>query len=280
MAENLERPLSVVMYCGTWDAATETALDRLLAQTEPIERREILLADDMARDTLRRMAARHGVTYLPFTMRGWSYAMNRCLQHARGDVVALTDDRCMTAPDWLQTMRRLLPENCLAATGKVRCLPAPPAWGWAAQMREPRPLAANLVLRRLPVLDCGGFDERLSANASCARLLARRAVATLDVEVEHAAVPLGSLQPILDLEPVLQDWSCGERAAPARLLRQVAQQPFSDFWVQGYLHRPRSVIGFLARWLIAAGFAVYGMGLRPLWLRASAARHGRMTKTP
>lgn len=124
------------------------------------------------------------IRYLHLDERGLSRARNAALRAATGDVIAMTDDDCEAAPDWLETLAGLFDQHpevgmiggALLAPPVSRrkletCLeyipnetlylpdsgqPPPPAWGW---------IGGDFALRASVVERVGLFDEYLGAGA-------------------------------------------------------------------------------------------------------------------
>lgn len=120
------------------------------------------------------------VRYLHSATEGLSRARNIGLRAAACDVVVLLDDDMLVDAGWLSLLLAGLDgRSDVAATGRV--LAAPPEGGGRtvpaaalvlredpAVFRGPQPLdvvpGANVALPRGPVLELGGFDERLGAG--------------------------------------------------------------------------------------------------------------------
>lgn len=124
------------------------------------------------------------IHYLHLDQRGLSRARNAALRVATGEVIAMTDDDCEAAPDWLETLARLFDqhpgvgmiggallappvsrwklESCLQFIPAETLylpdagLPPPPAWGW---------IGGNFALRASVVERVGLFDDYLGAGA-------------------------------------------------------------------------------------------------------------------
>lgn len=133
--------------------------------------------------------SRYPVTYATESQQGKSFALNRAIGVARGDVIALTDDDVVPSPDWLEriveTFRR---EPIVFLFGKVMprwaVLPPPelllrrardiwgplalidygdaPARYTTAAFRNMRlPIGANLAVRREAIERVGGWRTDL-----------------------------------------------------------------------------------------------------------------------
>lgn len=102
---------------------------------------------------------------------GPAAARNTGLRGARRDVVAMTDDDCTVAPDWVETAWRLLSSDAdRIVTGRVlpvgdsRAVPSTNeetiACDFTGTLRTGALFSNNMVLNRSLVLAEGGFDER------------------------------------------------------------------------------------------------------------------------
>lgn len=124
------------------------------------------------------------IRYLHLVERGLSRARNAALRVATGEIIAMTDDDCEAAPDWLETLARLFTEHpdvgmiggALLAPPLARwrletCLnfiptetlylpgsgqTPPPAWGW---------IGGDFAMRKTTADRVGLFDDYLGAGA-------------------------------------------------------------------------------------------------------------------
>lgn len=124
------------------------------------------------------------IHYLHLDERGLSRARNAALGVATGEIIAMTDDDCEAAPDWLETLARLFTEHpgvgmiggALLAPPLARwrletCLnfiptatlylpdsgqTPPPAWGW---------IGGDFAMRKTTADRVGLFDDYLGAGA-------------------------------------------------------------------------------------------------------------------
>jgi glycosyltransferase involved in cell wall biosynthesis len=121
------------------------------------------------------------VSYLPSGSSGSSIARNLGLAHARGALVAFTDDDCVAPRDWLTGIERAFSLNpgVAAICGGVRAADHDPTQGcipvahqtpgclhrspWLAY-RE-LGIGANLAFRSQTLREVGGFDELLGVGA-------------------------------------------------------------------------------------------------------------------
>ena len=134
-----EHPQVTVIVC-TYDrlADLREVLDDLLAQT--YNDYEILVVDNNSTDgtaeyvqALTKTAPR--VRYCLEPRQGKSFALNRAIQEAQGDIMAFTDDDCQMPPGWLEVLVTAYRETQADAVGG----PARPRWEG-----EPSPLTLKL----------------------------------------------------------------------------------------------------------------------------------------
>lgn len=159
----------------------------LIAQTWPDW--ELLIVGQGDDPDLERMGERmqrldNRIRYLHLDQRGISRARNAGLRVATGDIVAMTDDDCEAAPNWLEALAALFEKY--PRVGVIGgALVAPPVSRWklesclsfmpAEAVYDPASgqspaqglgwIGANFALRK-PVADqIGEFDECLGAGA-------------------------------------------------------------------------------------------------------------------
>src|SRR5207248_4804486 len=121
------------------------------------------------------------IAYVRETSQGKSFALNRGLAHARGDVIALTDDDVLPARDWLVRIVDAFRQHDVSFVfGKVL-----PFWG-ALPPPELLTERAQAIWGPLAICDYGDtaatyvatrFDQRLPIGANLA--FSRRAVAAI-----------------------------------------------------------------------------------------------------
>jgi len=181
--------VSVIIATRNRSALLAQTLDALSRQTYPARRVEILAADngstDDTRDVVARAASRDGLAihYLHVATPGKSFAVNAAIEHARGQVIAFTDDDVRPETDWLA---RLV--SALDAPGvdfvAGRVLPIwetpPPVWmspalygvlaipdngdrpvPIATRAADVMPIGANMAVSKAVVLRVGGLRTDL-----------------------------------------------------------------------------------------------------------------------
>ena len=139
---------------------------------------EILVVDNNSTDNTTAVigeSATNGaypVVSLRETRQGKSFALNRGLAHAQGDIIALTDDDVLPAPDWLhRIVEAFRPREVSFVFGKVL-----PLWG-AVPPPELLTSPAQAIWGPLAICDYGDapveyladkFDQRLPIGANLA----------------------------------------------------------------------------------------------------------------
>jgi glycosyltransferase involved in cell wall biosynthesis len=182
--------VSIVIATRNRQGLLAQTLDALRRQTWPADRLEIVIADNGSTDgTAAMLAAVASRTAHPrfqvvsVDRPGKSYAVNAGLARARGDIVVLTDDDVLPAPEWVARIVSALEETGADfLAGRVLPLweTAPPGWMSPAlhgvlaipdngPARRPIalgdstvvPIGANMALRASVVRRIGGLREDL-----------------------------------------------------------------------------------------------------------------------
>lgn len=138
---------------------------------------EVIVVDDASEDARTRAALRAAAlgerlrVLTHATNRGPAAARNTGLMAARGDMVAFTDDDCEPEPTWLAELVCALEaaDSQVAGVGGRVTSARPGLIGdYMTRQRilEPPPslaylVTANCAFWRAPVVEVGGFDERI-----------------------------------------------------------------------------------------------------------------------
>ena len=104
-------------------------LNNLLNVNYPKSRYEIIIIDGGSIDGTIDMLKKEfpQIRYIIETRPGVSYARNRGLENAKGDIIAFTDDDCIVTRNWLYELTsNFLPSNIGAVGGPVRFLQSIP----------------------------------------------------------------------------------------------------------------------------------------------------------
>ena len=113
------------------------ALDAALSQIDGTPSYELLLVDNNSRDRTReivqqREASGSRLRYVFEAQQGLSFARNAGIVHARGDIVAFTDDDVRVAPNWVSRIHAAFETHAHVDCVGGRILPEwsvpPPAW--------------------------------------------------------------------------------------------------------------------------------------------------------
>lgn len=142
-------------------------------------------ADISVPEASRRAAATSDrVRLVSIPHRGLSRARNAALEHADSEVIAMMDDDCEAAPDWLATLANCFQEDervglvggALVAPIASRFLTRCPALDPADATYQPTPgalppagwdwIGGNFALRRSAADRVGPFDENLGGGAT------------------------------------------------------------------------------------------------------------------
>ena len=181
--------ISVVIATRDRAPLLEATLKALCEQESPGCPFEILVVDNGSVDstaTVVAEAARRSnvpITYLTEEKSGKSHALNTAVVHARGDLLALTDDDVLPSPGWLAAFARAFSETG-ADNAAGRILPLweapPPRWltpslhgvlaipdGGTRLLTlkgtrdQVMPIGANMAIRRSVLESVGGWNPEL-----------------------------------------------------------------------------------------------------------------------
>jgi glycosyltransferase involved in cell wall biosynthesis len=165
--------VSVVVPVYNGAATIATCIEALLAQTYPSQLTEIIVVDNNSTDGTPDLVSRYPVTLLHERAIQTSYAArNRGIEHARGELVALTDADCTPRPDWLSRLIEPFSNGEVGAvlgvvadsppqslveefTGRVQPFSHPDRKGLKSL------ITGNVAIRRSAFAIIGLFEERL-----------------------------------------------------------------------------------------------------------------------
>lgn len=177
-------PITVAISTLDRPDAVEACLAGLLsAERVPFE---IVVVDQSTTDATRAVVERASsgaceVVYVRHRGRGLAVSQNLAVEQARGEIVAVIDDDCVPAPDWLRQIERAFasPSHLDLVTGRVLPLgpPHPDLYPVSSRTSTRRMDFAgrvapwrvgsgnNFAVRRTSFLRIGGCDERLGPGA-------------------------------------------------------------------------------------------------------------------
>jgi GT2 family glycosyltransferase len=153
-----------------------------ILQSEPAEVIVVDQSDDgRTRDVLSALVAAGRVQLLTDAQRGLARARNKVIAQATGAIIAMVDDDCEVAPDWLTHVERAFASDpavgmlfgCVRAAPYDRQAGFVPAYdvpqtvtkrGLAAKA-EIEGIGACMAVRRTVWEALGGFDDLLGAGA-------------------------------------------------------------------------------------------------------------------
>jgi glycosyltransferase involved in cell wall biosynthesis len=185
-----ESMISVLIASRDRAALLGSTLDTVSHQEQPGCPFEIIVVDNASLDDTPAVvsnAARQSpvpLVYLRETRPGKAYALNTALEHARGDLLVLTDDDVLVSPGWLGAYARAFVETGADfAVGRILPLweAPPPRWlspalygvlaipdgGTRRLTIAPgvndhiMPLGANMAIRRHVAARVGGWNPEL-----------------------------------------------------------------------------------------------------------------------
>jgi glycosyltransferase involved in cell wall biosynthesis len=121
---------------------------------------ELIIVDNNSKDETKIAvhdfidSSRICCKYVIEEVQGKSYALNRGVKEAKGDIIALTDDDVIVDKDWLLNIQKAFKENNVACLGgKIL-----PIW------EKPRPkwLEGRCLLDILAIVDLGNETKKIS----------------------------------------------------------------------------------------------------------------------
>lgn len=166
--------ISVVVPVYNGEQMIADCIESILACEYPSDRHEVLVVDNGSSDRTPEIVSRLPVNLLSESRRGVSFARNRGIAEARGEVIAFIDGDCVADPAWLRELARPFEDpavGCVA--GELRHLPAGSAaerqatrmlgdWQqYAVNSNPPYAITANAGFRRSVFDEVGPFDTRM-----------------------------------------------------------------------------------------------------------------------
>ncbi|HLJ11165.1 MAG TPA: glycosyltransferase [Planctomycetaceae bacterium] len=165
--------VSVVIPTYRRPDCLQRCLAALRQQDLELDRFEVLIADDAAEDSTRRLVETHSaqggaqLRYIPILgTHGPAAARNAGWRAARADIVAFTDDDCIPDPRWLRAGLAEIQRGADAVAGKVVMPLSERPTDYerdAAGLATSEFVTANCFCRRSALALVGGFDERFTA---------------------------------------------------------------------------------------------------------------------
>ncbi|MCW3058881.1 MAG: glycosyl transferase family protein [Capsulimonas sp.] len=170
-----------VLLCTAGRSSTISACVRRILDA-PLHLRELIVVDqnqdDEVKALLEEFQADPRLRYFHLSQQNKGHALNFGVRIATEDIVAITDDDCLVAPDWLREYQRVFQEhpNTAVAFGRVVAAPHEAGMGYIPDSKITRNrrytslralnqacgIGANMAVRRSLVLPFGAFDPSLS----------------------------------------------------------------------------------------------------------------------
>lgn len=161
------------------DPRIELCLSSLLAQEYPEGTYQIIVVDNGSGESIRRIIRRFPVVYVNEERKGPSYARNRGLEVASGDMVAFLDADCVADKYWLNSLVRSFVRSTVGGAGGRILKLQPRTWveHSAEELNDqqvalqylpffPGPWIAtgNAAYRMSVLQELGGFDTELQTG--------------------------------------------------------------------------------------------------------------------
>ena len=157
--------ISVIIPTRHRNEQLAQCLERLAPVRQTLEAKEyeVIVTDDGSRGTAEAMIADRfpWARWVAGPRRGPAANRNNGAKAAQGDWLAMTDDDCLPAPDWLQSFTSAINPNTDVLEGKTTCRA-----GISSPLQE-APInlsggnlwSCNLMIRAELFRSVGGFDE-------------------------------------------------------------------------------------------------------------------------
>lgn len=161
--------ISVVIPTFNRKGLLKDCLQALFFQTYPKERFEIIVVDDGSTDgthsLIKTLQKKNPNLYLFGQSRGGtSRARNLGIKNARGEIIAFTDDDCLSHKDWLEQLDNAFEKKpqALGIEGKTLTYPAKitPFTAQIVNLNGGGYQTCNIAYKRKILQKLGGFDEK------------------------------------------------------------------------------------------------------------------------
>lgn len=152
--------VSVVIPTHDRPDALRRCVEAVLAQD--VEGFEIVIANDGTMPVPQDVRDDARVAVLDGPFGGPAAARNAAIRHAKGDLIAFTDDDTIPEPGWLRAAMDALStdRSAVGMVGRVDCPPYDPVFEHAVHSQGVGNfLTCNAVYRRWALDSVGGFDE-------------------------------------------------------------------------------------------------------------------------
>ncbi len=163
----MDKKVSVVVPTYRRPDLLKKCIDALMAQHFSKDEYEVIVVSDGPDEATASLLERYGrqVNLMPLSKKGGpAAARNYGWKHAKGQLIAFTDDDTLPDPDWLSTLwHSFNGEELVAYTGRVIVpLPDRPTDFELNTngLERAEFITANCAVTRRALIETGGFDER------------------------------------------------------------------------------------------------------------------------
>ncbi len=164
--------ISVVIPAYNEEKYLPGCLDTLNKQTYPRESFEIIVVDNNSKDKTAQIAKDKGAKVYQETEQGYIFALNRGLQEAKGEIIAVTDCDTEVTPAWLTEIAKGFADpKVVGATGNMKVKEKSPLvtflsssfYNWFVRANflvgKPHIAGFNLAVRSRALKEVGGVDK-------------------------------------------------------------------------------------------------------------------------
>ena len=184
--------ISVIICTYNRGSLLNRTFEALIRQTLPVNEFEVLLINNNSTDQTAAICLRFQQAHPEFPFhyfeekqQGLSYARNRGIEEARGNLLVFLDDDAFAEPDYLRNIQQFFKTHPDAAAAGGRIYPEfenqRPSWmshymlslastlnlgNRVLLFRKKYPIGANMILRRSTVEKYGEFDVALGRRGN------------------------------------------------------------------------------------------------------------------
>lgn len=156
--------ITVVIPAYNEAAYLPHCLTSLQGQTYPKDRYKVLVVDNNSTDTTAEVAEKFGAEVIKEKKQGHVFSLNAGLQHATGEIYAVTDSDTILAPNWLQTLSEIFADPTIVGVTGSTSFDTSSFSSWMIRKLYHMFLRANFALHK-PHLAGPNMAMRASAFA-------------------------------------------------------------------------------------------------------------------
>lgn len=113
--------ISVVIAAFNEEKYLPSCLSSLKAQNFPKDDYEVIVADNNSTDNTVKIAKDFGAGVIQETKQGYVFALNKGMNKAKGDIIAVTDADTKVSSNWLSIIEKAFVDpQVVAITGRVK----------------------------------------------------------------------------------------------------------------------------------------------------------------